>query len=357
VRRVSVTSAQPGMVLATAVYDVKGVPVINAGEALNSSNIVLLARTMSAEIVIEDERTADIVVGGIFPIDLETKASQALNILLVMHQGVTSGIQKGGLVGLSAPINRLVGCVYPFVVGDPAISGAHTLTGYHYVHPIKVAELAMVIAQMAGADKPELATIGMAAALMNIGYMSLRQSLLEQPRPLEKDEWEQVRQHPAHSLAMLAEAGLPPEAMEAIEQHHERWDGKGYPRGLKHHEISLYARILGISDAYIALLSRRPYRPAMRPHEAIEFIIAYSGELFDPELVKMFVRQIPQYAAGVTVALNTGEVGIVTNPNAGHVARPTVRVLHINGVPVKVPYEIDLSNPEFQRKLIVEVDI
>jgi HD-GYP domain-containing protein (c-di-GMP phosphodiesterase class II) len=345
------------MVLATAVYDVKGVPVINSGEALNSSNIVLLARTCSAEVVIEDERTADIVVGGIFPIDLETKASQALNILLVMNQGVTGGIAKGGLVGLSAPINRLVDCVYPFVVGDPAISGAHTLTGYHYVHPVKVAELAMVMAQMAGADKPELSTIGLAAALMNVGYMSLRQSVLEQPRALEKDEWAQVKEHPRYSLAMLSESGLPADAMEAIGQHHERWDGSGYPQGLKRHEISLYARILAISDSYIALMSRRPYRPAMRPHEAVEYIIAYSGEMFDPELVKMFVRQIPQYAAGVTVALSTGEVGIVTNPNPGHIARPSVRVLHINGVPVKVPYDIDLSETEHQRKLIVEVDI
>jgi len=356
-RRVSVTNAQAGMVLAVTVYDVTGMPVLEARQKLTDANIPLLARTMSAEIVVEDDRTDDIVVGSLFPINLESKAYQALNILLVMHQGVTSSVPKGGLVGLTAPISRLVDCVYPFVTGDPAISGAYTLQGYHYIHPIKVAELAMVIAQLAGADKPELATVGTAAALMNIGYMALRPNLLEQPRPLEKDEWELVKKHPAHSVEMLSGSGLVADAMLAIEQHHERWDGSGYPLGLKRHDICLYARILAIADAYVALMSRRPYRPAMRPHEAIEFIIAYSGEMFDPELVKMLVRQVPQYPAGVAVALNTGESGVVTNPNVGHVARPTVRVLYVHGVPVKASFEIDLSKPEYQRKLITEVDV
>jgi HD-GYP domain-containing protein (c-di-GMP phosphodiesterase class II) len=356
-RRVSVNNAQAGMVLAKTVYDVKGVPVLEMGEKLTDAKLPLLARTTSAEIVIEDERSADIVVGSLFPVDAETKAGHALNILLVMNQGHTQGVQSGGLVGLVAPINRLVDCVYPFVVGDPAITGSHTLQGYHYVHPIKAAELSMVIAQLAGADKPELSNIGLAAALMNIGYLGLRPMLLEKTLPLEKEDWEQIRKHPEFSVSMLTQSGLKADAMLAIQQHHERWDGSGYPLGLKGHDISLYARILAIADSYIALLSRRPYRPAMRPHEAIEYIIAYSGEMFDPELARMFTRQIPQYPAGITVALSTGEAGIVTDPNVGHVARPKVRVLAVHGVPVKNPHEVDLSHPDNQRKLIVEVDI
>jgi HD-GYP domain-containing protein (c-di-GMP phosphodiesterase class II) len=156
---------------------------------------------------------------------------------------------------------------------------------------------------------------------------------------------------------MLKDAGLAKDAMLAIAQHHERWDGKGYPDGLKGHEISLYARILGIADTYISLRSRRPYRKALRPHEAIEFIIAYSSELFDPELVKIFARQIPQYPAGITVILSSGEGGVVSASNPGHVARPVVRVLTVNGVPVREPYDLDLSDPEYQRKIIVEVDV
>jgi HD-GYP domain-containing protein (c-di-GMP phosphodiesterase class II) len=345
------------MKLKTAVFDVKGMPVLEMGETLTEAKLPLLALSCSAEIFIEDERTDDIPVGTLFGADLEAKASQALNVLMVMNQGVTTGVQKGGLMGLVPPMNKLASCLFPTLMGEADISGSYSLQGYHYIHPVKTAELAMVMARLAGADKRELLTLGIAAALMNLGYLALRPGLLEQPRALEKDEWEIVRRHPAQSLQMLKDSGLARDAMEAIAQHHERWDGKGYPNGLKGHEISLYARIIGIADTYISLRSRRPYRKALRPHEAIEFIIAYSGEMFDPELVKIFARQIPQYPAGVTVILSSGEGGVVAAGNAGHVARPVVRVLTVHGVPVKEPYDLDLSHPDFQRKIIVEVDV
>ena len=356
-RRVSIANAAEGMVLKAAVYDVKGMPVLEIGETLTEAKLPLLARTLSAEILVEDPRTEDIPVGTMFPPDVEAKASQALNVLMVMQQGVTSGVQQGGLMGLVPPLNKLVNCLYPDMMGDADISGSYTLNGYHYVHPIKVAELSMVIARFAGAERKELLTLGMAAALMNIGYLNLKPGLLEQPRALEPPEWEQVKKHPEHTLSMLKDSGLHRDALEAIAEHHERWDGSGYPNGKKAHEISLYARILGISDGYISLRSRRPYRKALRPHEAIEFIIAFSGQLFDPELAKIFARQIPQYPAGITVVLSTGEGGIVSAPNSGHVARPVVRVLTVNGVPVREPYDLDLSSKEHQRKIIAEVDV
>lgn len=356
-RRVPTGSARPGMVLKAAVFDVKGVPVLQMGETLTEAKMPLLARSCSAEILIEDPRTEDIVVSTLFSADVEAKASQALNVLMVMHQGVTGGIPKGGLMGLVPPMNKLVNCLYPASLGEANITGSYSLQGYHYIHPIKTAELAMVIARLCGADKDELLTLGVATALMNIGYLALRPSLLEQPRPLEKTEWAAVKTHPLHSIEMLKDAALGRDALEAIEQHHERWDGSGYPKGLKRHEISLYARIIGISDAYVALRSRRPHRQALRPHEAIEFIIAYSGEMFDPELVKIFARQIPQYPAGVAVVLSSGEAGIVAASNPGHVARPVVRVLAVKGVPVKEPVDLDLSDPAFQGKIIVDVDV
>ena len=184
-RRVSIANAAEGMVLKAPVYDVKGMPVLEIGETLTEAKLPLLARTLSAEILVEDPRTEDIPVGTMFPPDLEAKASQALNVLMVMQQGVTSGIQQGGLMGLVPPLNKLVNCLYPDMMGDADISGSYTLNGYHYVHPIKVAELSMVIARFAGAERKELLTLGMAAALMNIGYLNLKPGLLEQPRALE----------------------------------------------------------------------------------------------------------------------------------------------------------------------------
>ncbi len=110
-----------------------------------------------------------------------------------------------------------------------------------------------------------------------------------------------------------------------------------------------------MADTYHSLLSRRPHRQALRPQDAVEFIVAYSGELFDPELVQVFARQIPQYPAGLAVKLSSGEVGIVSNPNIGHIARPIVRICAENGENLKEPYDLDLSRPERMTKLITEV--
>ncbi len=91
------------------------------------------------------------------------------------------------------------------------------------------------------------------------------------------------------------------------------------------------------------------------PHEAAEFIIAYSGTLFDPELVKLFTRLVPLYPTGTTVKLNSGEVGIISDSNVGHIARPIVRVCTM-GSNLKKPYDINLSEDKYQDRLGVEVD-
>ena len=92
------------------------------------------------------------------------------------------------------------------------------------------------------------------------------------------------------------------------------------------------------------------------PHQAVEFIMAYAAELFDPDLVQLFARQIPIYPTGVTVKLNTGEVGIVSDANLGHIGRPVVRVCFDDEQrEVAEPYDLDLSDPDHQDRLVSQV--
>jgi hypothetical protein len=129
-----------------------------------------------------------------------------------------------------------------------------------------------------------------------------------------------------------------------VKQHHERWNGNGYPDKLKGRDICHGARILALTDSAIALVSKRPYRGCvlpketadfvsafsedlaqasyLRPQQAMEFIIAYSGELFDPDLVKIFAHVLPTYPTGIMVKLNTGEIGIISNANLQYFSRP-----------------------------------
>jgi HD-GYP domain-containing protein (c-di-GMP phosphodiesterase class II) len=191
--------------------------------------------------------------------------------------------------------------------------------------------------------------------LENIGYVCLPPGLLDKEGPLGEEDWEHVDDHPRYGATMLVNAGLDAEVLGAIEQHHERWSGSGYPHKRKGQDITLFARIIALADIYHSLLSRRPQRAAFRPHEAIEFLVAYSGDLLDPELVHVFAGQIPQYPAGLVVRLSSGEVGIVSDPNVGQLGRPVVRVCVRDGQPLKHPYDLDLSGPDCMTTLIVGV--
>ncbi len=356
-RRVSVASAAPGMVLASPVFDIKGRPVLSARETLTDASLSVLSSAASSEILIADPRTDDILVGSIFAADVEARAMQALASLLSGLDAAQPAVPRGGLAGILHPVNKFVGAVYPYITGDPAISGSYSLHGYHHVHPVRVAELSLVIGSLLHFGAGQLHAVGIAAMLMNTGYASLAAELLERPGELSAEDWAAVHNHPRRSLEILAASGLDHDVFLAIAQHHERWDGSGYPAGRRGEDICLYARILAVADTYVALRSRRPHRPAFRPHEAIEFIIAYAGTLFDPEIAQIVVRQVPQYPAGVSVVLNSGESGVVSNPNAGHVARPVVRVCSVHGTNIRHTYDVNLSAREHQQKIVVEVNL
>ena len=121
-------------------------------------------------------------------------------------------------------------------------------------------------------------------------------------------------------------------------------------------EISRYARILAITDAYFDLVSSHGGHKALAPNQAAEYIMAYSGELFDPALVQVFMAEVPLYPNGVTVRLSTGEIGIVADVNIGYVGRPIVRVVtDERGRNIRTPYDMNLADQENQGRLIVQV--
>lgn len=352
-RRVSVARTKPGMVVGAAVYDVRGSILLEDGDTLTRERIELLAGAGTGEVLIRDPRVADVPVANLYPGYLEAKATEGMHRLLSNPTIEKSGLEPLDLIALRPAISQMVQCLYPAVLGDPDLSGCASLAGYDFVHPVKTAGLALLIGRTASLNQNGLAKLGMASLLMNVGYLRLRGHFFTRADSLTAAERTELERHPIYSRRMLEASGLDNDVLQAVEQHHERWDGRGYPGGLSRGEISSYSQIISIADTYYALLSRRPHRDAFQPHEAAEFILASSGEMFDPELVQFFARKIPHYALGVSVRLSTGEIGIVTDGNSGQVARPVVRICYEDGRAVE-PYDLDLSLRECMDKIIVE---
>ncbi len=354
-RRASIRQAKTGMVLGRAVYDIRGRLVLSEGDELTQDSLGLLARSGAAEILVEDSRVADVIVGSLYSARLEAKAVQAYRMLQTTIEGQADGISENDILGIYPQVNDMAKRLVPEINGEPEVSGPLTLQGYDPIHAVKVTGVAMLLGRYSDMGPDELVELGMAAMLSNIGYGALPPGLLDEPQPLGSNEQTLLHTHPVEGAKMLIDSGLSDLALRAIEQHHERWDGSGYPEGRKGDEISRYAQIIAVADTYHAMLSKRPHRPAFKPHEAVEFIVAFSGELFEPGLCILFARRMPQYPSGLGVKLSTGEIGIISDPNAGHIARPIVRICFENGAALDTPYDLDLSGENTMNKIITEV--
>lgn len=146
----------------------------------------------------------------------------------------------------------------------------------------RVSALARAIGEEMRAPQHLIVQMEIAGRLHDIGRIALRDSVLRKPGPLTGEEVGHVREHVRLGLEILAPITELADVMDAVREHHERWDGSGYPRGLAGDEISLGGRVLGAADAFVALGSPRPFRPAMSSDEALDYLGHRSGAMLDP---------------------------------------------------------------------------
>ena len=187
--------------------------------------------------------------------------------------------------------------------------------------------------------------LGMLGLLQDVGKVRLPEELLNKNGPLNESELEVCKSHVQHSVAILKESvGFPAELPALAALHHERYDGSGYPAGLKGGEIGLFGSIAGVIDCFDALTEPRPYSKAMSPSNALSMLHGLRGTQFDGPLVEQFIQCIGIYPVGTLVELNSGEIGIVITRNPALRLRPRVMVvIDAKGNPIKPPLILDLA--------------
>jgi HD-GYP domain-containing protein (c-di-GMP phosphodiesterase class II) len=184
-----------------------------------------------------------------------------------------------------------------------------------------------------------LLVLGMGLLLHDIGKLAVPVPILQKPGRLTLQERELIELHPQAGFDLLGSSAWPQLVKAIVLRHHERWDGTGYPGGLRAHEIHPMARIAAVADVFDAVTSERPYAPARPPHEGMKVIAEGAGSQFDPAVVEVFARVFAPFSPGAEILLDDGRRALVVDVPRESLDRPLVRVIDST----QGPYELALA--------------
>ncbi|KKM11721.1 hypothetical protein SY88_07305 [Clostridiales bacterium PH28_bin88] len=345
----------PGMVVARPVFSADGLVLLNKGKELRPSYIQRLHEQGIPAIYVEDHLMSGVDVEDVIS---EQTRLKAIKTVKSMFAGLSFQVKADR----KPEINELLVKQTVTEVVDDLLNRGDVMVNltdiravddYTYGHCVNVCVLALMTGISLGYERHNLLYLGMGALLHDVGKVKVPPEVLNKPGPLDPHEFEEVKKHPGYGFEMLKGlAGFSGLSAQIAYQHHEKFDGSGYPRGLQGREIHEFAQIVGMVDVYDALTADRIYRKAYQPYEAFEMIAGTGNYLFDYRLVQAFLNNVALYPVGIALKLNSGHIGLVVDTPKGMPHRPTVRLLcDPEGQIIAEPYEEKLSE---NSKLLID---
>lgn len=353
-RLVNIAYVDEGEVLARPLVSPNGKVLLQAGVALTQNYIRKLDYLGVDTLFIEDDTFQDVEIFS--AISLKTR-EVAYNSL----QNLTKHIQDEklhsvNLLQIQAAVQEIIS---DLLYSKDLLGNVLEIQGYDdytYHHSVNTTIIALIMAISMGWPSHKLLELGMGVLMHDIGKIKVPQEILNKKDPLTSEEFGEIKRHAEYGFQILREnRDVSLLSAHVALQHQERWNGTGYPRGLKGTQIHEYGRIAAIADVYEALTSKRVYRNAMQPYEAYEYVISNSETLFEPSLVKnTFCRYITPYPTGSGVRLSNGQYGNVVRQNINLPTRPYVRMTHEGDIRLISPIDYNLA--EHPSLMIVAIE-
>jgi HD-GYP domain-containing protein (c-di-GMP phosphodiesterase class II) len=216
---------------------------------------------------------------------------------------------------------------------------------YTYVHSVNVGLLAVVFGVSLGLEHTEVVRLGLAGMYHDVGKLRIPKEVLNKPGKLTPGEYRLVQTHALEGYRIMStQQDVHPDLLSAVAEHHERFDGSGYPRSLQGQGLNRFARLLSVVDVYDALTSDKPYAKAKTPSEAFRVMYSARGKSFEPQYVERFIKALGIYPPGSFVRLNTGDYGVVCGSNNDQPLRPQVKVVYDRKLRQRRSEVLDLSD-------------
>ncbi|TCL61870.1 HD domain-containing protein [Hydrogenispora ethanolica] len=289
-KKVRTEELQDGMKLAKTIYSIDGKVLVRQKAELSQSLIQKLKSLGLPAAFIEEPTAAN-------QAKVADLISEALRVDLVSSLSqLDSEIRSGRAATITPNKQRLFALVDEVLANRSQQMGMTDIRfhgDYIYGHSVHVCAIAVKIGALLGYSQAKLADLALGALFHDIGMTQIPLNLLNKTSELTPQERQLIRVHPEHGYAMLRKsAHFSAVATHVAYQHHERYDGTGYPRGLAGDAIHEFARIVAVADVYDALTTEKVYRPAKSATEAFDYIYSRSESDFDPQIVARFAKVI-----------------------------------------------------------------
>jgi len=342
-RLVNIAYVEDGDVLARPLLNPNGKVLLQAGVKLTRNYIDKLINMGFHTMFIEDDTFQDVEI-------YSAVSAKTREIAYASLEKLSSNLNEShhhniNLEDIKFAVQNIIN---DLLYSEDLLNNVIEIQGYDeytYHHSVNTTIIALLMGIALGWHSGKLLELGMGVLMHDIGKIKISPEILNKRGPLTTEEFEEVKKHAEYGFEILRRnRDINLLSAHVALQHQERWDGSGYPRGLKGTEIHEYGRIAAIADVYEALTSKRVYRQAMQPYEAYEYVIANSDKLFEGRMIKnAFTKYITPYPTGCGVRLSNGMRGNVIKQNSAFPTRPYVRMTHEGEVRLIAPIDYNLA--------------
>lgn len=360
-RQVEIENVEPGMVLGRHVYppgEVGGIPLLAAEVVITEAIHQRLRKAAVLHVVIDDEFSRGIE--PMPPVSDETRRQA----IVVIKDSFAAMDRDGArfpheqMQEVEAVMSRILGEISARRNLLVCLSDMNLFGGERMAHALAVCVVGAAVAKQFFREhgwkdfrgqrredgiEDRMVKLGVGMLLQDIGTLAVPDVIRDKKGLLSASERAIMQQHPLLGLELLEGSELSPLTKVTIAQHHERYDGSGYPRGLSGDEVHDHGQIASVAEMYVSLCEEQSDGgAAFEPHEAYRMIVQARGRLFRTEIVDAFVAAVAPYAVGATVCLVDGRYGVVAENHPSTPTMPTVRVTHAaDGSPL--PNAVDVA--------------
>ena len=339
-RLVPIHCIRPGNKLARTVYDKNGRILLQQNVILTQNLLERVATNGFNSLYINDQYSEDEIEDVIKP-ELRQKTIQAVkesfdnfrsyyfrskDTSVPLKQRIELKAKNKYMVTMSKITQEIVDELLTKKNLLINLVDIKSLDTYTYQHSVNVAILSLILGIELSLEHHQLYELCTGALMHDIGKAFIEQDVLFKKKPLTQEEFSHLKEHPFKGYEYLKDLrDIKAASKRIILEHHEKVDGTGYPKGLTEKQIHPFSKIVALADAYDTLTSDQPYRKALPPNEAIEFLMGSASRYFDTEMTTVFVRKIVVYPIGTIVKLSDATIGIVKETNPQLSLRPKIQ--------------------------------